>query len=81
VYAWLFRHTLLSIKFQDLVEAIKEGRVILISDGSHKIEWGTASWRILADTNEWEQWAVIHVTPGRNDDHSAFRSEIGGYMR
>jgi hypothetical protein len=35
-YAWLFRHTLCSIKFQDMVDAIKEGRAIEISDGSHK---------------------------------------------
>jgi hypothetical protein len=31
-YAWLFHHTLCSIKFQDLVDAIKEGRAIVISD-------------------------------------------------
>jgi hypothetical protein len=49
-YAWLFGHTLCSIKFQDLVDAIKEGRAIAISDGSHKNKW-TASWRIRSDTN------------------------------
>jgi hypothetical protein len=32
----------------------------------------------MADNNEAEQWAGVHVTPGRNDDESAFRSEIGG---
>jgi hypothetical protein len=42
-YAWLFRHTLCSIKFQDLVDAIKEGRDIAISDGSHKNKRGTSS--------------------------------------
>jgi hypothetical protein len=31
-YAWLFRHTLCSIKFKDLVEAIKEVHAIAISD-------------------------------------------------
>jgi hypothetical protein len=41
-YAWLFRHTLCSIKFQYLVYAIKEGRAIKISNGSHKNRWGTA---------------------------------------
>jgi hypothetical protein len=50
-YAWLFNHTLCSIKFQDLVDAIKEGRAIAISDGSHKNKWGTASRRIMSDTN------------------------------
>jgi hypothetical protein len=39
-YAWLFRHTLFSIKIQDLVEAIKERQAIAISDGSHKNKWG-----------------------------------------
>jgi hypothetical protein len=77
-YAWLFRHTLCSIKFQDLVDSIKEGWAIAISDGSHKNKWGTASWRIMADSNKAEQWAGLHVTPGINDDQSAFRSEIGG---
>jgi hypothetical protein len=38
-YEWLFRHTLCSIKFQDLVVAIKEGRAIAISDGYHKNNW------------------------------------------
>jgi hypothetical protein len=75
---WLFRHTLCSIKFHDLVDAIKEGRAIAISDGSHKNKWGSVSWRIMADTNEDEQWAGLHVKPGRNDDESAFRSEIWG---
>jgi hypothetical protein len=51
-YAWLFYHTLCSIKFQDLVDALKEGRDIAISDVSHKNKWGTASWRIMSDTNE-----------------------------
>jgi hypothetical protein len=32
----------------------------------------------MTDTNEAEQWAGIHVTTGRKDDHSDFRSEIGG---
>jgi hypothetical protein len=32
----------------------------------------------MANTNEAEQWAGLHVTPGRKDDQSAFRSEIGG---
>jgi hypothetical protein len=77
-YVLLFHHTVCSIKFQDLVDAIKEGRAIAISDGSHKNKWGTASWRIMSDTNEDEQWAGLHVTPGRNDDQSDFRSEIGG---
>jgi hypothetical protein len=77
-YAWIFHHTLFSIKFQDLVDAIKEGWAIAISDGSHKNKWGTASWRIMSDTNEDEQCTGLHVTPGRKDDQSAFRSEIGG---
>jgi hypothetical protein len=49
--AWLFLHTLCSINFQDLVDAIEEGRAFTISYGSHKNKWGTASWRIMADTN------------------------------
>jgi hypothetical protein len=77
-YSWIFCHILCSIKFQDLVCAIKEGRAIAISDGSRKNKWGTASWRIMADTNEDEKWAGQHITPGRKDDHYAFRSEIGG---
>jgi hypothetical protein len=77
-YAWIFHHTLCSIKFQDLVDAIKEGRAIAISDGSHKNKWGTASWRIMSETNEAEQWAGLHVTQRRKDDQYAFRSEIGG---
>jgi hypothetical protein len=32
----------------------------------------------MADTNKSEQWVGIHVTPGRNDYQSAFRSEMGG---
>jgi hypothetical protein len=43
--AWLFQHTLCSVRFQDLVDAIKEWRAMC----------GTASWRIMADSNESEQ--------------------------
>jgi hypothetical protein len=91
-YIWVFRHTLCSVKFQDLVDAIKGGRAIAISDRSHnnrdrshKNRWGIASWKIMADTNNAEQWsglhvtpAGLHVTPGIKDDQFAFRSEIGG---
>jgi hypothetical protein len=59
-YAWLFHHTLCSIKFQDLVDAINEGRTIEISDGSHKNKWGTASWRMMSDTNKAEKWAGLY---------------------
>jgi hypothetical protein len=41
-YAWLFFHTLCSIKFQDLVDAVKEGRAIVISDGPHKKQVGNS---------------------------------------
>jgi hypothetical protein len=57
---------------------MKEGRAIAISDGSHKNKWVTASWRIMSDTNEAEQRTGLYVTPGRKDDQSAFRIEIGG---
>jgi hypothetical protein len=32
----------------------------------------------MADTNESEQWEGLHVTPGRKDDQSDYRIEIGG---
>jgi hypothetical protein len=32
----------------------------------------------MSDTNEAEQWAGLHVTTGRKDYQSAFRSGIGG---
>jgi hypothetical protein len=32
----------------------------------------------MSETNEAEQWAGLHVTPGRKDDQYDFRSEIGG---
>jgi hypothetical protein len=32
----------------------------------------------MADSNEVEQWAGLHVTPGRKYDQSTFRSELGG---
>jgi hypothetical protein len=32
----------------------------------------------MSDTNKAKQWAGLHVTPGRKDDQSTFRSEIGG---
>jgi hypothetical protein len=48
---------------------------ISISDGSHKNKWGTSSWQIMPDTNKDEQFAGLHVTPGRKDDQYDFRSE------
>jgi hypothetical protein len=35
-YVWLFQHNPCSIKFQDLADAIKEGRAIAIINSSHK---------------------------------------------
>jgi hypothetical protein len=56
-------------------------RDVAISDGYHENKWGTASWRIMADSNKSKQWAGLHVTPGRKDDQSALRSEMGGGIR
>jgi hypothetical protein len=33
----------------------------------------------MSETNKAEQWTGQYITPGRKDDKSAFRSEIGGF--
>jgi hypothetical protein len=67
-YALLFQHALCSIKFQDLVDAIKEGRAIAISDGSHKNKWGTKQ-RMLQNLNDIE--CPIDIVTGSAEDTDA----------
>jgi hypothetical protein len=64
-YAWLFQHAIWSIKFQDMVDAIKEGRAIAISDGSHKNKWGTKQ-RMLQNLNDIE--CPIDIVTGSAED-------------
>jgi hypothetical protein len=74
-YAWLLRHTLFSIKFQDLVEESNEGRDIAIINGSKK-QVGNSN---TENTGRYQSSGTMGRPTCDTRDQSAFRSEIGGY--
>jgi len=70
-------HSLSITKEQDLVEAIKDGLAMAISDGSYKSCYGTAAWTI-GDPDTASMLSAKVICPGTEDDHDAYRSELSG---
>ena len=67
-----------TLPIQLLVESIREGRAIAVTDGSFKDNLGTAAYtfrRSLADTRS---ITFVHMTPGMPSEISPYRAEIGG---
>ena len=64
----------------NLAKAISEGTSIAVSDGSLKFEFGTSALTLQARNCKVENEKVraVNVIPGRREDQSSYRSEIGG---
>ena len=63
-----------------VVDAIRHGKCIGVSDGSFKGQFGTACW-VLTSQDEDDQTEGIRcpcVVPGGEHSHSAYRSELAG---
>jgi putative intracellular protease/amidase len=60
-----------------IAHALSTGEVISVSDGSFKLEHGTAAWVIEA-ASSLHRITGVGVIPGTASDQSAYRSELGG---
>jgi hypothetical protein len=63
---------------QPLLEGIKNGTAIWVTDGSYKETYGTAAFILLPDIDAQEGLIMVNQTPGREDDTDAYRAEAAG---
>jgi len=60
-----------------LINAIRQGIALAVSDGSFQNQAGAAAWTIESETKE-NRIVRNGRTPGANTDQSAYRSELFG---
>ena len=60
-----------------IIESIKQGTAVGVSDGSFKDEYGTACW-IMEDAQGLERIVGLCEVPGFCDEQDAYRSELTG---
>jgi hypothetical protein len=75
--SWCLYKLQVSQDIRLMIDAIKEGLAIAVSDGSYKDKFGTAAWTI--GTAEQPGYISGRATcPGAEGDHSSYRSELSG---
>ena len=81
--SWAVEEVTQKTKGQDngsnVAKALREGTARAVCDGSFKNKHGTASFCIHGD-NPLYQVEGSNRTPGRADNQSAYRSELGGVV-
>lgn len=74
---WCFDRIELSDDGFTLAKAIKQGDAIVISNGSFKEQFGTASWELEGGSSDGRIMGVV-TAPGTWKDQSTYRSELTG---
>jgi hypothetical protein len=74
---WCMHRIQVQQEGQRLLDALQEGTVMAVSDGSYKDTYGTAAWTI-GDQDEFSILSGRVVCPGTDDDHNLYRSELAG---
>ena len=76
---WLHRNITIKGDILHIIESIKTGEIMAVSDGSFNHEIGTASW-IIESKDRRASIAGDAISPGDNTIQSAYRSEILGLL-
>lgn len=74
---WATRKILMTESIDNIIESIKDGTAVWVSDGSFQNSFGTACW-ILENGTETERIIGLIDVPGTRDEHNAYRSELAG---
>lgn len=74
---WAVQQVRCSDNGAKIVEAIRNGTCIAVSDGSFKDEYGTAAWVLEGRTSE-GRIEGVGIIPGEPKIQGAYRSELGG---
>ena len=76
-HKWAARVVYRTPSISSILQDIRDGKVIGVSDGSFKDKLGTACW-ILEDASGSERIVGLVEVPGHDDEHDAYRSELAG---
>jgi hypothetical protein len=63
---------------QPILEGIRYGTAIWVTDGSYKDSYGTAAFILIPDIFSQEGRIMVDQIPGREDDIDAYRAEAAG---
>ena len=61
-----------------LLEAIRQGTAVAVTDGSFKDGLGTAAFTFKTNISDERSLTFAHMTPGMDTDVNPFRAEVGG---
>ena len=75
--SWALKDIVTTPDISKIVQSLKNGTAVAVSDGSFKDEGGTAAW--IIESHDGTQRMIGRVlVPGYPSDHSAYRSELAG---
>ena len=77
--SWAVRSVIATDSIDGIVQSLKDGTAIGVSDGSFKSRFGTACYIIENETGDERIVGLIDV-PGFSDEHDAYRSELAGLL-
>ena len=74
---WSAREVMMTQSIDGILDSLRDGTAVGVSDGSYKDNFGTACW-ILENNTGTERIVGLIDVPGHDDEHDAYRSEIAG---
>ena len=74
---WAVQNCQIQDNGDTIADALRNGTAIGVSDGSYKLNFGTASWVLEGPTSH-GRITGVSIIPGHADDQSPYRSESGG---
>ena len=63
---------------QALVNGIRHGTAVCVTDGSFKAPFGTAAYTVLAHLGSNDPFLLVNKTPGKHTDIDSYCCELGG---
>jgi len=67
-----------NLPLQGLIDGIRLGTAIAVTDGSFKDQFGTAAFTFRANMVDQRGLSFVHMTPGMPEEMTPYRAELGG---
>ena len=74
---WTVREVMMSISVDGILDSLRDGTAVVVTDDSFKDKFGTMCW-ILENATGTERIVGLIDVPGHDDEHDAYGSEISG---
>ena len=74
---WSAREVMMTASIDGILDSLRHGTAVGVSDGSFKEIFGTACW-ILENSTGTERIVGLIGVSGHDDEHGAYRNELAG---